>query len=101
VPGSTLELYREALRLRRSFEGGSDNDSDRDNDSDSDSDSDSDLVWHDSPAGTLVFSRGDLLCTVNLTGTPVGFGVEGELLLASDVPGAADSAAWWKVKCVP
>ncbi|MEV0231287.1 hypothetical protein [Nonomuraea sp. NPDC050786] len=29
----------------------------------------------------------------------VDFGVEGELLPASDVPGAGDSAAWWKVKC--
>ncbi|MGW4409060.1 glycoside hydrolase family 13 protein [Nonomuraea sp. NPDC004702] len=81
VTGSTLELYRAALRLRRSLDG--------------------DLVWHDSPEGTLVFSRGDVLCTVNLTGAPVDFGVEGELLVASDVPGAADSAAWWKVKCVP
>ncbi|MEV4102766.1 alpha-amylase family glycosyl hydrolase [Nonomuraea sp. NPDC049649] len=78
VPGSTLELYREALRLRRSFEG--------------------DLVWHDSPEGTLVLSRGDLLCTVNLTGSPVAFDVEGELLLASGTPGSPDSAAWWKVK---
>ncbi|MGI5271084.1 glycoside hydrolase family 13 protein [Nonomuraea sp. CA-218870] len=78
VPGSTLELYREALRLRRSFTG--------------------DLVWHDSPDGTLVLSRGDLLCTVNLTGAPVGFDVDGDLLLASDAPGSPDSAAWWKVK---
>ncbi|MFG1944252.1 alpha-amylase family glycosyl hydrolase [Nonomuraea sp. NPDC048826] len=78
VPGSTLELYREALRLRRAFGG--------------------DLTWHDSPAGTLVLSRGDLLCTVNLTGEPVDFGVAGDLLLASDVPGSPDSTAWWKVK---
>jgi alpha-glucosidase len=78
VPGSTLELYREALRLRRSFTG--------------------DLVWHDSPEGTLVLSRGDLLCTVNLTGKPVDFGLPGELLLASAAPGAPDSTAWWKVK---
>ncbi|MEW9550284.1 alpha-amylase family glycosyl hydrolase [Nonomuraea sp. NPDC050783] len=78
VPGSTLELYREALRLRRTFDG--------------------ELTWHDSPEGTLVFSRGDLVCAVNLTGEPVRLGVTGRLLLASDVPGAADSAAWWKVK---
>jgi alpha-glucosidase len=78
VPGSTLELYRTALRLRRSFYG--------------------ELTWHDSPEGTLVFSRGDLVCAVNLTGEPVDFGVDGTLLLTSDVPGAGDSAAWWKVK---
>jgi alpha-glucosidase len=78
VPGSTLELYRTALRLRRSFDG--------------------ELTWHDSPEGTLVFSRGDLVCAVNLTGEPVDFGVDGTLLLTSDVPGAGDSAAWWKVK---
>ncbi|MCK2216035.1 glycoside hydrolase family 13 protein [Actinomadura sp. ATCC 31491] len=78
VPGSTLELYRAALRLRRSFTG--------------------DLVWHDSPDGTLVFSRDDLVCAVNLTDAPVDLDVGGRLLLASDVPGAADSAAWWKVK---
>ncbi|SEM38027.1 glycoside hydrolase family 13 protein [Nonomuraea pusilla] len=80
-PGSTLELYRGALRLRRDLDG--------------------ELVWHDSPQGTLVFSRGDVVCAVNLTGEAVDFGVEGELLIASDVPGAADSAAWWKVKCLP
>ncbi|MGR6920948.1 glycoside hydrolase family 13 protein [[Actinomadura] parvosata] len=78
VPGSTLELYRAALRLRRELDG--------------------DLTWHDSPEGTLVFSRGPFVCTVNLTGEPVDFGVAGEFLIASDVPGAADSAAWWKVK---
>jgi alpha-glucosidase len=79
APGSTLELYRTALRLRRSFDG--------------------DLTWHDSPEGTLVFSRGDLVCAVNLTGTPVDFGLDGEVLLASNEPGAADSAVWLKVKC--
>ncbi|WP_113702900.1 alpha-amylase family glycosyl hydrolase [Nonomuraea lactucae] len=81
APGSTFELYRRALRLRRSIEG--------------------ELVWHDSPEGTLVFSRGDLLCAVNVTGAPAPLRVEGELLLASAEPGAPDSAAWWKVKCLP
>ncbi|MGP3958144.1 glycoside hydrolase family 13 protein [Nonomuraea sp. 3N208] len=76
--GSTLELYRAALRLRRSFDG--------------------DLIWHDSPAGTLVFSRGDVVCAVNLTETPVDFALDGEALLASNELGAGDSAAWLKVK---
>ncbi|NBE94711.1 glycoside hydrolase family 13 protein [Nonomuraea sp. KC401] len=79
VAGSTLELYRAALRLRRGLGG--------------------ELAWRDSPEGTLVFSRGAFACTVNLTSDPVDFEVDGELLLASDVPGAPDSAAWWKVKC--
>ncbi|MEU6781793.1 glycoside hydrolase family 13 protein [Nonomuraea angiospora] len=78
TPGSTLELYREALGLRRKLSG--------------------DLVWHESPEGTLVFSRGPFVCAVNLTATPVDFGIDGELLIASDVPGAGDSTAWWKVK---
>ncbi|NRQ37057.1 glycoside hydrolase family 13 protein [Nonomuraea sp. NN258] len=82
--GSTLELYRTALRLRRDFAG--------------------ELEWLDSPAGTLMFRRGDLVCAVNLTGESVDFGLGGldglggELLMSSDVAGAPDSAAWWKVK---
>ncbi|NUR92744.1 MAG: glycoside hydrolase family 13 protein [Nonomuraea sp.] len=77
-PGSTLELYRAALRLRGDVDGP--------------------LEWLESPHGTLAFRRGGFVCTVNLTGEPVDFGVEGELLLASAEPGAPDSAAWWKVK---
>ena len=45
-----------------------------------------------------MLSRGALLCTVNLTGAPVGFAVDGDLLLASDEPGAPDSAAWWRMR---
>ncbi|WP_327085132.1 glycoside hydrolase family 13 protein [Nonomuraea sp. NBC_01738] len=76
--GSTLELYRSALRLREHLTG--------------------DLRWLDAPEGTLVFARGDVVCAVNLTGAPVDFGLTGDLLLSTDVPGAPDSAAWWKVK---
>ncbi|WP_214317191.1 glycoside hydrolase family 13 protein [Nonomuraea sediminis] len=77
-PASTLELYRTALHARRELQG--------------------DLVWRESPAGTLLFSRGDHVCAVNLTGEPVDFAIDGELVIASDTPGAPDSAAWWKVK---
>ncbi|MFI6602633.1 glycoside hydrolase family 13 protein [Nonomuraea sp. NPDC050536] len=77
-PGSTLELYRKALELRRGIAG--------------------DLEWLGSPGGTLLFRRGDLVCAVNLTGEHVDFAIEGELMVASDTPGAPDSAAWWKVK---
>ncbi|MFI6901879.1 alpha-amylase family glycosyl hydrolase [Nonomuraea sp. NPDC050394] len=79
VPGSTLELYRDALRLRREITG--------------------ELRWLDSPEGTLMFARGDLVCAVNLTAEPVGFALEGEPVLSSAAtPGAPDSAVWWKVK---
>ncbi|MBB5078911.1 glycoside hydrolase family 13 protein [Nonomuraea endophytica] len=79
VPGSTLELYRGALRLRREIAG--------------------ELRWLDSPEGTLMFARGDLVCAVNLTDRPVDFALKGELLLSSAAtPGAPDSAVWWKVK---
>jgi hypothetical protein len=54
-----------------------------------------DLVWRDSPPGTLVLARGDLPRTVNLAGSAVDFAVGGEPPLASDVPGAPDSATWW------
>ncbi|MFI6290327.1 glycoside hydrolase family 13 protein [Nonomuraea sp. NPDC050790] len=77
--GSTLELYRDALRLRHHLDG--------------------DLRWLDSPEGTLVFARGDLVCAVNLTAEPVDFALGGEPLLSSAAtPGAPDSAVWWKVK---
>ncbi|GAA3149734.1 hypothetical protein GCM10020001_086550 [Nonomuraea salmonea] len=48
-----------------------------------------------------VLQGGPVVCAVNLTAAPVDFGVDGTLLVASDVPGAGDSAAWWKVKCQP
>ncbi|WP_157245316.1 glycoside hydrolase family 13 protein [Nonomuraea typhae] len=82
VPGSTLELYRSALTLRHELTG--------------------DLRWLDSPAGTLAFARGDVVCAVNLTAAPVDFGIDGEIILSSSgTRGTAvtpDSAVWWKVK---
>ncbi|MER5643002.1 glycoside hydrolase family 13 protein [Streptosporangium sp. NPDC002524] len=91
-PVSTLNLYREALRIRRerrSFDDAPD---------------DAPLTWLDSPAGTLAFTRGDgFACTVNLTGEPVELPAPGRILLASAetaVEGgvarlAPDSAVWW------
>ncbi|MGJ6964446.1 glycoside hydrolase family 13 protein [Streptosporangium sp. G11] len=88
-PASTLNLYREALRIRRerrSFD-------------------DAPLTWIDSPEGTLAFARGDgFACTVNLTGEPVELPAPGRILLASTetvVTGglvrlAPDSAVWWE-----
>jgi alpha-glucosidase len=75
-PGSTLELYRRALALRPR---------------------DGKLEWRDSPAGTLAFARGLLLCVVNLGAAELAL-PEGELLLASepDVRDVLppDTAAW-------
>jgi alpha-glucosidase len=73
--GSTLSLYRAALDLHGQLHG--------------------DLSWHDSPAGTLVFGRGDIVCAVNVDGEPLR--LDHEVLLASEPlddvlpPGAA---AW-------
>jgi alpha-glucosidase len=73
--GSTFALYRAALALRNHLTG--------------------DLVWRDSPAGVLVFERGDIVCAVNVDGAPLA--IERTVLLASEPvdgvlpPGAA---AW-------
>ncbi|WP_214409067.1 glycoside hydrolase family 13 protein [Sphaerisporangium fuscum] len=87
-PGSTLSLYRAALRLRREHPALGDGV----------------ITWHDSPEGTLVFDRGEgFVCTVNASGEPVELPRPGRLLVASapvgEGPGvvrlAPDSAAWW------
>ncbi|GAA3136468.1 glycoside hydrolase family 13 protein [Planomonospora alba] len=88
-PGSTLHLYRRALRIRRERIA---------------SDA-TPLTWIDSPEGTLAFARGDgFAVTVNLTGEPVELPAPGgEVLLASAEPEigagtvrlAPDSAVWW------
>jgi alpha-glucosidase len=82
-PDSTLCLYRDALRLRRSRPA------------------DATLAWHDAPPDVLHFSgRGGVRCVVNLGGAPVpvpeGYG---EPLLASgalaDGNLPPDTAAWF------
>ncbi len=69
TPGSTLELYRAALRLRReqpSFRGET-------------------LRWLDAPEGVLAFERGpDLRCAVNLSAEPFSLPRNWGVLLASD-----------------
>ncbi|WP_210585292.1 alpha-amylase family glycosyl hydrolase [Streptomyces sp. GESEQ-35] len=66
VEGSTLELYRRALRLRRKLLAGEE------------------LSWaEDSPPGVLAFARGDgWRCVANLSGTAVPL-PPGEVLLSS------------------
>jgi alpha-glucosidase len=75
-PGSTLELYRAAIRLRPRGD---------------------DFAWRESPKGTMIFDRGDLTCIVNFDGAELEL-PEGELVLASE-PGITttlppDTAAW-------
>jgi alpha-glucosidase len=82
-PGSTLSLYRDALRLRRSdaFTGP--------------------LTWHDSGPDVLDFERrGGLRCVVNFgerpIGPPAGYGAP--VLASGPLPGGelpTDTAAWF------
>ncbi|MGV9693610.1 DUF3459 domain-containing protein, partial [Streptomyces sp. NPDC003444] len=92
-PGSTLEMYRSALALRRGHPalGSADN-----------------LRWLPSPDGVLVFERTTeggpaFVCTVNVTGRPVTVDTPGKALITSapTAPGSthtelpADSTVWW------
>ncbi|MFH8242530.1 glycoside hydrolase family 13 protein [Streptomyces sp. NPDC018321] len=100
-PGSTLELYRSALALRREHPALGAGDG---------------VEWLEAPEGVLAFRRtargpgdrawdGDLVCTVNLTGAPVRWTPQGRPLLSSGEPVAegdaaglpADSTVWWAV----
>ncbi|MFD7610182.1 glycoside hydrolase family 13 protein [Streptomyces sp. NPDC059828] len=94
VPGSTLELYRAALAVRREHPGLGAGDA---------------VTWLDAPEGVLALAREGFLCTTNTTGADVELPVPGALLLASGPvafgEGAgggtavlpADSTAWWTV----
>ncbi|MBW1604723.1 glycoside hydrolase family 13 protein [Streptomyces sp. JJ66] len=85
APGSTLELYRTALRLRREHPDLGAGDA---------------VEWLDAPAGVLAFRRGAFVCTANTTPRPVALGSDfGRVLLASgpydggELPG--DTTVWW------
>ncbi|WP_435843855.1 glycoside hydrolase family 13 protein [Streptomyces hirsutus] len=80
VPGSTLEFYRTALRLRRKLQEGET------------------LTWRDAPAGVLRFDRHDgWRCVANLSTAPAPL-PPGEVLLTSapltDGRLAPDTTAW-------
>ena len=84
--GSTLELYRRALLLRRRIPALGDGD----------------LTWLDSPAGALAFARDPgFQCWVNVSAEPVLL-PPGKVVLASEpvVAGRlpADGAAWLDVR---
>jgi alpha-glucosidase len=66
VAGSTYELYREALRLRREHRVGRD------------------LTWIDTPADVLAFRAGDLLVLTNFADQPAELPVGSRVLLSSE-----------------
>ncbi|MGW0605576.1 glycoside hydrolase family 13 protein [Streptomyces sp. NPDC002644] len=88
VAGSTLELYRSALAVRRATP---------------DLGAGEDVEWLPSQEGVLAFRRGAFVCVANTTGEAVTFAAPGALLMASGditvtdgqarVP--ADTTAWW------
>ncbi|MEH0579719.1 glycoside hydrolase family 13 protein [Streptomyces sp. B21-108] len=88
VAGSTLELYRSALRLRRS---------------EPDLGAGEAVEWLKAPEGVLAFRRGEFVCVANTTGESVRVPAYGRVLLASGevartddeakVPG--DTTVWW------
>ncbi|MGW0871629.1 glycoside hydrolase family 13 protein [Streptomyces sp. NPDC002740] len=69
VPGSTLELYRSALGIRRARPDLGAGDS---------------VEWLKAPAGVLAFRRGEFVCVANTTGESVTTPAYGRVLLASD-----------------
>ena len=80
-PGSMLELYRTALRLRRAHWSGA-----------------PDLAWRPAEEGVLAFARGDARCVVNLSASPVSLPPDATVLLASGPLAAGalppDTAVW-------
>jgi alpha-glucosidase len=87
VPGSTLELYRSALRIRRAEPAlGS-----------------GEMRWLASPSHALVFARDPgVVCAVNLSTRPLTLPAYGDVLLSSEeladprsLPG--DTAAWYRL----
>jgi len=79
VDGSTLEMYRAALRLRREHGLGT-----------------GEVAWRDSPAGVLVLDNGPVRVIANVSGDPVR--VDDEVLVASspltDGTLPADATVW-------
>ncbi|WP_296666065.1 glycoside hydrolase family 13 protein [Demequina sp.] len=79
VPGSTLEMYRSTLRLRREHRLGT-----------------GDVAWQDSPLGVLIHDNGPVRVIANVSGAPVD--VSGDVLIASSpLEGGrlpADTTVW-------
>ena len=67
VPGSTWELYRSALDLRRAHHLGG-----------------GELTWQDGPESTLTFRNGDVLVLTNFGPEPAGLPAGARVLLTSE-----------------
>ncbi|EKX62432.1 glycoside hydrolase family 13 protein [Streptomyces ipomoeae] len=88
VPGSTLELYRSALAVRREQPGLGAGDA---------------VEWLKSTEGVLAFRRGEFVCVANTTGEAVRIPAYGRVLVASGEVTVADDEAklpgdttvWW------
>ncbi|MFF8428174.1 glycoside hydrolase family 13 protein [Streptomyces sp. NPDC016566] len=88
VPGSTLELYRSALGIRRSQP---------------DLGAGEAVEWLRAPEGVLAFRRGEFVCVANTTGESVTIPSHGRVLLASgevteadgEAKVPADTTVWW------
>ncbi|MFF4754865.1 glycoside hydrolase family 13 protein [Streptomyces sp. NPDC002514] len=89
TPGSTLELYRRALRLRRAEPGLGAGDA---------------VEWLRAPEGVLAFRRGEFVCVANTTGESVTTRSHGRVLLSSgdevteaggEAKVPADTTVWW------
>ncbi|WP_306337145.1 glycoside hydrolase family 13 protein [Streptomyces sp. KL118A] len=89
-PGSTLELYRSALAVRRAEPGLG---------------AGGTIEWLDAPEGVLAFAREGIVCTVNTTAGTVRLPAPGRILLGSAeaevtdgvVHLPADTTVWWAV----
>ncbi|MEU6124699.1 glycoside hydrolase family 13 protein [Streptomyces sp. NPDC047123] len=91
-PGSTLELYRSALALRRARPGLGAGRA---------------VTWLDAPEGVLAFAREGFVCTVNTTAAAVRLPTPGRVLLVGGDDGVetaegtvtlpADTTVWWAV----
>ncbi|MCF3963016.1 glycoside hydrolase family 13 protein [Streptomyces fuscigenes] len=89
--GSTLEMYRAALAVRRAHPGLG---------------AGGGIEWLDAPEGVLALRRPGFVCAANTTGRPVRFEVPGRVLLTSagpdaDASGAVlppDTAVWWSLE---
>ena len=80
VAGSTLELYRQLLQLRRAYGLGIGT-----------------LTWEDAPAGVVAFTNAEVLVIVNVSGAPVRVPAGREVLVASAEVGdeiPPNTAAW-------
>ncbi|SDN33214.1 glycoside hydrolase family 13 protein [Streptomyces wuyuanensis] len=90
VAGSTLELYRAALAVRREHPGLG---------------AGTGVTWLDAPEGVLAFARDGFVCTTNTRGTDVELPAPGSPLLSSATPEfsggtvrlPADSTVWWAI----